>query len=269
MRYAHTAGATLDAATKGAPKSPRSFTDYLAQEYVALATNLGQLGDTADSDYFARKAVEAEKGTAVPPEVNSTWAIPLEQPYGFRTQLAQARTRLLAALDGGARDRAPALAAKAQARYDCWVERMEDEWQRAQNGLCRSEFLAAIEELEGKPAAPARPAAAGEVIDVYFDFNKASLTREGRQIVQQVAAQLKTNGGATVAVIGKTDLSGTDSYNLALSKRRADAVRAELIRDGVPANRISVQWTGKREPPVKTADGVREPRNRVVEISIK
>lgn len=268
MRYAHSEGATLDAATKGASQSPKSFSEYLAQEYVALATNLDQLSDRADADYFARKALEAEKGKAIPPETNTAWAIPLEQPYGFRTQLAQARTRLLAALDGGARDRAPALAAKAQGRYDCWVERMEDEWQRAQNGLCRSEFLAAMDELEGKPA-PTPKAAAGEVIDVYFDFNKASLTREGRQIVQQVAAQLKANSAATVAVIGKTDLSGTDSYNLALSKRRAEAVRAELIRDGVAANRIAVQWTGKREPPVKTGDGVREPRNRVVEISIK
>ena len=62
------------------------------------------------------------------PEDNANWAIPLEQPYGFRSKLAQARTRLMTALDGGAREKAPALAARAQVNYDCWVERMEDNW---------------------------------------------------------------------------------------------------------------------------------------------
>ena len=88
------------------------------------------------------------------------------------------------------------------------------------------------------------------------------------QIVEQIAAQLKANNAATVIVTGKTDLSGTDSYNLALSKRRAEAVRAALIRDGIAAGRITAQWTGEREPPVKTSQGVREPRNRVVEVTI-
>jgi OOP family OmpA-OmpF porin len=268
--YASTKGVMLAAAKAGAAQSPSNFAQYLAGEYVALATNLDEQGDTADADYFARKALETERGSmAIPPENNSNWAIPLETPYGFRTQLAQARARLVAALDGGARDRAPALAARAQARYDCWAERMEDDWQHAQNGPCRSEFLAAMGELEGKPVAASAPAAAAAtVIDVYFDFNKSGLTREGQQIVQQIATQLKANSAATVAVTGKTDLAGTDSYNLALSKRRAASVRAELVRDGIAAGRITVQWTGKRQPPVKTADGVREPRNRVVEVVI-
>ncbi len=263
----NSADMTVGAATSGAPKSPSSFTDYLATEYVALATNLSQQGDVTDADYFARKSLAAGQGQVVQPENNATWAIPLEQPYGFRTQLSQARARLVAALDGGARSRAPALAAKAQARYDCWTERMEDDWQHAQNGPCRSDFLAAMDQLEGKPAAAA-PAAPGQVIDVYFDFNKSGLSREARQIVEQIAAQLKANSAATVTIVGKTDLSGADSYNLALSKRRSEAVRAALVRDGIAAGRITVQWTGKREPPVKTGEGVREPRNRVVEVTI-
>jgi len=264
--YAHTESAILAAAKAGAPKTAGGFTAALATEYVALAENLDKLGDLADADYFARKALVAEQGEVVPPENNTNWAIPLEQPFGFRTQLAQARARLVTALDSGARERAPALAARAQARYDCWTERMEDDWRGAQNGPCRSEFLAAMEQLEGKPAAPAAPAARAEVINVYFDFNKSGLTPEGRQIVRQVAAQLKANRAAAVTLTGKTDLAGTDSYNQALSKRRSEAVRGELVKDGIAAGRITMRWTGKREPPVKTADGVREPRNRVVEI---
>ena len=95
---------------------------------------------------------------------------------------------------------------------------------------------------------------------------KSNLTPEAQQIVNQVANQAKASN-ARVVLVGKADLSGTDSYNLALSKRRADAVRAALAADGVPADRIDEQWVGMRQPPVPTAAGVREPRNRVVEVS--
>ncbi len=271
------AAANLAAVKAGLAKEPSNFLDYLAAEYATLADNLDQLGDTADVDYFARKGIGAEKGVAIQPEQNANWGIPLEVGYGFRTELAQARTRLLAALDGGARDRAPALAARAQSRYDCWVERMEDDWQKAEVGPCRSEFLAAMGDLEGKPVAAAQPPTPptaptppipASMVDVYFDFNQASLSREGKQIVQQLAAQLKATSAAMVTVTGKTDLAGPDGYNLSLSRRRAEAVKAELVRDGVAASRIAVRYTGKREPPVPTADGVREPRNRVVEVMV-
>jgi OOP family OmpA-OmpF porin len=269
------AEANLAAVRAGLAKQASNFLDYLAVEYATLADNLDRLGDAVDVDYFARKGIGAENGVAVQPEQNANWGIPLEYGYGFRTELAQARTRLLAALDGGARDRAPALAARAQSRYDCWVERMEDDWQKAEAGPCRTEFLAAMAQLEGKPVAaapptppatPPTPPTPPNMVDVYFDFNQASLSPEGKQIVQQLAAQIKAAGAPMVTVTGKTDLAGPDGYNLSLSRRRAEAVKAELVKDGVAAGRIVVHYTGKREPPVPTADGVREPRNRVVEV---
>ncbi len=258
----------LAAAQAGVPQNPSNFLEYLAGEYVTLASNLQQQADLADSDYFARKALAAERGITVLPEDNAAWAIPLEIPNGFRTQLAQARTQLLSLLNGGARDRAPAVAARAQARYDCWTERMEDDWQHAQNGPCRTEFLAAIDQLTAKPASAPAAAIASSVIDIYFDFNRFGLTREGMEIIKQLATQLKDNRAATVTIIGKTDLAGSDGYNMALSKRRAEVVQTQLGKEGVATTRMTVQWTGKRQPPVPTADGVREPRNRVVEVTV-
>ncbi|HEV8016484.1 MAG TPA: OmpA family protein [Stellaceae bacterium] len=261
-----TARWNLAAATTAMPQNPTNFTAALAGEYTALAASLDRAGDVVDADYFARKGLAAGKGAAVPPEDNANWAIPLEQPYGFRTKLAQARTRLMAALDGGARDRAPALAARAQARYDCWNERMEDNWATAQNGPCAADFLAAMDQLEGKAAAATAPAA--NTVNVFFEFDRARLTLEGRQIVSQLAKQMKA-GGLSASLVGKADLTGSDGYDLALGRRRADAVADELERDGVPRDRVAVDSQGKRQPPVKTADGVREPRNRVVEITLK
>ncbi len=257
----------LKSVTAAAPQNASSFTAALDGEYAALAASLDREGDVADADYFARKGMTAGRGAAVPPEDNANWAIPLEQPYGLRTKLAQARTRLLAALDGGARDRAPALAARAQGRYDCWVERMEDNWSTAQNGACATEFLAAMDELEGK-AATAATGATANLVNVFFEFDRARLTREAQQIVTQIANQMKSRK-LRATLVGKADLTGSDSYDVALGRRRADAVARELIHLGVPRDRIAVDSVGKRQPPVKTADGVREPRNRVVEVTLK
>jgi OmpA-OmpF porin, OOP family len=56
---------------------------------------------------------------------------------------------------------------------------------------------------------------------------------------------------------------------MALSHRRADAVHKALVADGLSADQIEEHWVGMREPPVPTAKGVREPRNRVVEINFQ
>ncbi len=265
----------LPAAQQAAPRSPADFNQALAVDYTGLATHLSdQDHDWADADYFARKSLAAGHGQVVVPEENSNWLVPLEVPLQTRDALASGRRRLLAVLDAGARERKPVLAARAQERYDCWVERMEDDWRSAIDGPCHAEFIAALDELEGaasvQPAAATQtpPPAATRQYNVYFNFDKSVLTPDARKIVEQVAAQV-TRDGSRVAITGKADLSGTDSYNMALSHRRADAVRQALRSAGVPADRIDEHWVGMREPPVPTAPGVREPRNRVVEISFR
>jgi OmpA-OmpF porin, OOP family len=259
----------IDTVSGAATPRADNFTAALAGEYAVLAVSLDHDGRLADADYFARKGVTAQRGAAVPPEDNANWAIALEQPYGLRTKLAAGRTRLLAALDGGARDRAPALAARAQARYDCWVEQTEMNWSAAQNGACATDFVAAMDQLDGKAANTATSGgAAGALINVFFEFDRARLTREALQIVTQIANQMKSRN-LSATLIGKADLTGSDSYDLVLGRRRADAVAQELARLGVPRNRIIIDSFGKRQPPVKTADGVREPRNRVVEVTLK
>jgi outer membrane protein OmpA-like peptidoglycan-associated protein/opacity protein-like surface antigen len=114
------------------------------------------------------------------------------------------------------------------------------------------------------PAAP--PPAPPKQFVVYFEFDKSNLTPEGSKVVLDAAAAYKQTGSARIAITGYTDLSGTQKYNLGLSKRRADTVHAALVRDGVPDNVIAEAWRGKENPAVPTPDGVREPRNRRVEI---
>jgi outer membrane protein OmpA-like peptidoglycan-associated protein len=114
---------------------------------------------------------------------------------------------------------------------------------------------------------PAAPAASKQMFIVFFEFDKSSLTPDGRKVVDAAAAAFK--GGKTdIALAGYTDLAGTQPYNLALSHHRADTVKAALVKDGVPAAAIGENWYGKENPRVPTADGVREPQNRRVEITM-
>jgi outer membrane protein OmpA-like peptidoglycan-associated protein len=99
---------------------------------------------------------------------------------------------------------------------------------------------------------------------VFFDWDKATLTPEGRRVVGAIAKSANADPSAQIALVGKADLSGTEDYNLKLSQRRADTVRNQLVAEGVAASRIETRWVGDREPPVPTARGVREARNRVV-----
>ncbi len=263
--------------TADAPPAGGNFIQESSHDYAGLADMLARAGDRVDVDYFSRKGIVAESGEIVPPENNGNWAIPLEQPFGFRTQMAQARQRLVADLDNGGRDRFPALAARTQVAYDCWLERTEDDWVHEADGACHKDFLASIGALEaalkGVPAASAPaaavPAQPSHQYNVYFEFDRSVLTPEAREVVDAVANAAKVDSGIQLRLVGKADLVGTDPYNIALSHRRADTVRAALRADGIDNNRIQESWVGFHEPPVPTASGVREPRNRVVEVTLQ
>ena len=90
--------------------------------------------------------------------------------------------------------------------------------------------------------------------DFLFDFDKDTLTARGKEVVDNVANQLKSTGAKDVKVAGYTDRLGSDSYNLNLSQRRANRVKARLLEDGVVAQ-INAVGYGKN-PQVKACDDV-------------
>jgi outer membrane protein OmpA-like peptidoglycan-associated protein len=104
---------------------------------------------------------------------------------------------------------------------------------------------------------------------VFFDWDKATLTDRARQIVKEAADNSSHVQYTRIEVNGYTDTSGTPQYNQRLSVRRAQAVAAELVRDGVPRNAISIQGFGETHLLVPTGPNVREPQNRRVEIIIR
>jgi OOP family OmpA-OmpF porin len=119
------------------------------------------------------------------------------------------------------------------------------------------------------PAAPAAAPAPARTYLVFFDWDRADLTDRARQIIAEAAQNSSRVAATRIEVSGHADRSGTPQYNQRLSMRRAEAVAAELVRQGVSRGAISVQAFGESRPLVATADGVREPQNRRVEIVLR
>ncbi len=120
------------------------------------------------------------------------------------------------------------------------------------------------------PAAPPPPPPAVQATTfmVFFDWDRSNLSQQALQTIKQAADAYKTKGSARITATGHTDTSGPEAYNMALSLRRANAVKDALVRNGVPAQAISVIGMGEKGLLVPTGDGVREPQNRRVEIVI-
>jgi OmpA-OmpF porin, OOP family len=261
-------------AAKEALRNDATFTGALGRDYYALASDRSTAGDLTDADYFARKSLAASKGEVVPPEDNRNWLIPGQGALKTSAQEAnptipsdmmQQRRRLITTLDDGGSSKYPVLAAQAQSRFDCWVEQSEASysgpWKESnRGGPCYRQYLSTISDLEVllHPPGP---------YNAYFDWNGKKLGPKAAAAVKQAATSIPQDGTARVQVVGWADRSGTDAYNHKLAQARIEAVRAALIAGGMAADRIDTVAKGEHDVPVKTKDGVREPRNRVVEVS--
>jgi outer membrane protein OmpA-like peptidoglycan-associated protein len=140
---------------------------------------------------------------------------------------------------------------------------------------------------------------------VFFDFDRSNITAQAAATIKQAADTAKSAGTATgrtsndcaaearrrgiegealtkfvgectggaaitrIGVTGHTDTSGAATYNMALSLRRANAVKDALVREGIPAAAIAVTGRGETQLLVQTQDGVKEPQNRRVEIVLQ
>jgi outer membrane protein OmpA-like peptidoglycan-associated protein len=114
-------------------------------------------------------------------------------------------------------------------------------------------------------AQPARPAS----FILYFLEGRDELTPDSRAVLTRILDEIARRPAPEIVVIGHTDRVGAVPFNDALSLRRAERVRDELVNVGIAADRILVAGRGEREPLVPTADEVAEARNRRVEINVR
>jgi hypothetical protein len=133
------------------------------------------------------------------------------------------------------------------------------------NGGVRFTFGGGAPPLPAVPVAAPAPAPARTYL-VFFDWDRADLSARARQVIADAAQNVSHVQVTRIEVNGHADRTGSAAYNQTLSERRAQNVAAELVRNGVPQNIITVQGFGYTRPLVPTGPGVREPQNRRVEI---
>ena len=97
---------------------------------------------------------------------------------------------------------------------------------------------------------------------VFFGWNKCNITAEADAVLSEAASSAKSNGSASIRVVGHTDTSGSNAYNQKLSECRANAVKSNLVGKGVSDGAISTSGRGESELMVQTGDSVKEPQNR-------
>jgi OmpA-OmpF porin, OOP family len=117
-----------------------------------------------------------------------------------------------------------------------------------------------------KPPVIAKPVCNTAPYIVYFDHDKSNLRPDAATVLDAAAANYANCGNARVMLAGHADRSGNATYNVGLSNRRNDTVRGYLTTKGVPSGALSAQGFGEGQNRVPTADGVREPQNRRVEV---
>ena len=265
------------------------FNHHLARNYKTFSNyEYDEMYDRADAVLYAEKAMAAAAGTPTNPDDLKNRSI---EGADKVAELQTARARLMQSLAAGAAQKSRANAANAQANFDCWAEQQEEGFQHDHIAACKDGFWRAMLATETamapapaqrpvaqraapKPSAAQRaapkPAAAQPATSTYrvfFDWDRSALTDGARELVDR-AIQSSRATGHDIHLIGHTDSSGSDAYNMGLSQRRADAVTNYLVANGVARSAITSEARGERDALTGTGDGVREPQNRRVSIEL-
>lgn len=263
-----TTGSLKELRTAALPQD--SYAAALAKGYKDFAEEKVADYDWWTSKYFADKGLMAAYGRDIQPEEPANWEIP-------KTRLSEftiSRNALLRAVDAG-QGAQPQLAASAVVAYDRWLESEQKGWDLAKIEGRRDDFFSALQELQEAQAEGAYAAAPHErpvestSTVLYFPFDSDKLAPSAQAALAQLVHDVLAAGNVSVSINGHADRAGTDQHNLSLSERRARYVQKMLEQAGVPAKLMHYFAFGESDPAIPTEDGVREVRNRRVEIFIE
>lgn len=279
------------------------FNQNLYKGYYELSLELRGITNSIDTELFNHKALLASKGSPVDPDQVMDRELYPEEKTVFQDALF----RLYDAYAKGGKEFAPALSATAQVSFDCWIEATED-GATIYATECRDRFekaLTNIERVANKDIVaitvspplraievPVEPVVAvvepvpvpeiiepvvdeipQEVLDQYitipFEFDKTKFASGGEESLKKALDALNAYERLNVELIAHADRAGPAAYNKKLSQRRADAVLARLIKEGIGESRIKlVEAVGEEKSLFPTKDGVPSQENRVVELDL-
>ena len=247
------------------------------------------------TNYFALKSLSAKKGENVLPEIVSDWDIDktyIEEANKKRKEILDT-FKLIKTIEF------PAFAARSQLGFDCWLEQLEEGWQKDHIEQCYNMMNDALSTLRLNSLAQSKEnsltnknikksndkiktVTKTKIIDnkspnksevlinkikIFFDHNSHLLNKEALIELEYFSNKIE-DGYTRILLEGHADRSGTEKYNFTLAKHRARAVKKFLIKKGLNEKTIITKVYGELRPLIFTQDGVREPKNRRVIIEI-
>lgn len=217
----------VDELRKASP-APSAFHQELARLYLAFVDKELDKYDWDSAGYFAGKGLDAAHGEKILPEDPAQWSIP---DYAAQ-ELSSARVRVMAKLSPSFVRAQPHAAAQMLFYYDCWVEEQEEAWETSAIESCKQQVFRHFEESD-PPVAMGGPLSTSYLF--HFPEGKAALDGFASEELELMAQTLhEYDGYYSVLINGHADLAGSAE----LSQRRADYVRKQLARGGVPDKRI-------------------------------
>jgi outer membrane protein OmpA-like peptidoglycan-associated protein len=227
----------------------------------------------AQANEDARKRAEAEQARA---EAERQQATMLAQQQASEAQLAAAHN----AADDAQRRLQDAQNQMAQAEQERQQAEMQSQQAQQQTQQAQQQAQQAIQEKEQMRARlreqlnevlQTRDTARGLIVsmpDVLFDFNKYTLKSEARERLAKISGIVEAYPGLKLQVEGHTDSIGSDEYNVQLSEKRADSVRAYLVSNGVRPDSVSAQGFGKADPVADNSTAAGRKLNRRVDMVV-
>ena len=274
---------------KEMPENSNNFSKALSNAYLEFALReMNDMHDEIDAAYFADKGIKAKTGLKVYPEEIHNWDI----NDTFKEEAIQKRKEILVLHKSKIIKENPNLVAQAQLGFDCWLEQLEEGWQtkdiekcynmmnsniktamnsfkddkKISNNVISSTEIAQIKDV--KEITTIEDKETKQKFEIYFEHDVFKLNLKQQNILNNIIKKYINEDITILEIVGHTDRSGTKEYNLILSKLRANAVRQFLLQKGLSDFNISTFYYGETKPKIDTKDGIKEKRNRRVEIFI-
>ena len=282
---------------KSTPNISNQFSQALSESYLEFAIyEMNEMHDEIDAAYFAKKGLKARKGEKVLPELIDNWDI----EHSYKVEINQKRQELIKVLNTKKANAFPILSARTQLGYDCWLEQLEEAWQTVHIKRCYDMMNSGlitlanhninhnkdiIENVKKDKYVEKLKIYKEEIkkikkikkveninkklkFEIYFEHNIYLLNQDIKSSIKNIYTNYMENHKLFIELIGHTDRSGTDKYNILLSKLRANEVKKYLLSLGILEDNINTFYFGEKKPKIITKDGVREKINRRVEIFI-
>jgi len=280
---------------KSTSNNNNQFSQALSNAYLEFALyEMNEMHDEIDSSYFAEKGYKARIGQEVLPELINNWDIDIV----FLDKVNNKRKELISTLSSNRAKDFPILSARTQLGFDCWLEQLEESWQKDHIKKCYDMMNTGLETLSQSNINHNRDIVEKTIIkkknikkvitekeeikeiknivnvddklkfEIYFAHNMYKLNNDIKYSIKKIYDNYIGTNNFTIEVIGHTDRSGSEQYNITLSKLRANSVKKYLKSLGIMEERISTFYFGEKKPKIITKDGIKEKINRRVEIFV-